>query len=129
VADWNTIADYVRANWKISDDHGDRLGLLFGVGDERSQVIVLTRGGNQQGEEWIHFTSPIGTVGNVDVEKAALRANGYLCGGIVIDGGHVVARHSAPLENIDTNELERPMQVLLEMADSIEKDLTGGDEY
>jgi len=128
MADWETIADYVRSNWKVAEDTGTRLGLLFDMGDGRSQIIYLEKGGNRQGEGWIHFSSAVGRLGSVDIEKAASRAGTYLCGGVVVEGSYVTIRHSAPLENIDTNELERPLSVVLDMADAIEKDLSGGSD-
>lgn len=130
MASWNELKGYIGGKYKVADDNGDIMKLLFGVDDSRSQMVLVARISNDRtGEEWVGISSPIGPVGRVDITEAARRAFEVLCGGVVVVGDMVYLHHSAPLVNIDTNEFERPLSVIVDQADQIEKALLGSDEY
>jgi len=130
MASWNDIADYLRGNFKIHEDKGDLLVLLFTLSDDRSQFVGISlSSSSRSGEEWVEISSPVGSLGEVDLGKAATIVARYFCGGLVAEGDLVYVRHVAPLINLDVNELERPMSVILDAADHVERELVGGDRF
>jgi len=131
MATWQQVADYLRGNYKIHKETDTFLTLRFGLPGNRSQFVTVKRvvgiSHGDERSEWVEIISPVATVDQIDVARASEIAAGWLCGGIVIERGGVFVRHSAPLAALDTNELERPMSVLMSSADSIEKELLGID--
>jgi hypothetical protein len=75
------------------------------------------------------ITSPVGRVGQIDLEKALTRAGEAVVGGLVDEGGLVLFRHSIPLLDTPLDGFERPFRLVVEIADRMEEELTGADEH
>jgi hypothetical protein len=130
LATWSALTDYVRANYKISEETADSLKLIFDMGDLRSQVVFLWRMNLLDGrEEWVQIESPFGRLGSVDLIGAIRAMHETVCGGIGAMGDLVTVRHAAPLLNMDINELERPMLLVTATADRLERQFQGGDNF
>lgn len=130
MATWSALADYVRANYKISEETPDSLKLIFDVGNLRSQVVFLWRMSLLDGtEEWVQIESPFGRLGSVDIYGAVRAMGETVCGGIGTAGELVTVRHAAPLLNMDINELERPLLLVMTTADRMERQFQGGDTF
>ena len=67
MATWRDLVGYIRSNYRIAKEEDGILALVFGVGNGRTQMVLVTRhhlmGGN---EEWVQILSPIAEVGRVD---------------------------------------------------------------
>ena|SRR5579871_3069225 len=130
MATWSALTDYVRANYKISEEARDSLKLIFNVGDLRTQVVFLWRMNLLDGtEEWVQIESPFGRLGSVDLLGAIQAMRDTVCGGIGCVGEFVTVRHAAPLLNLDINELERPLLLVTTTADQLERQYQGGDTF
>jgi len=129
MANWSSLVNYVTSNYKVSDQQPEMLKLVFDTGDLRSQVVFLWRQVLGEGEEWVQIESPVAELGLVDLPRALTAIGGMVCGALAVVGGHVVVRHSAPLENLNINEFERPLLLVTTTADRLERDLVGGDQY
>lgn len=130
MASWTEMKAYVQSNYEVADSSDEILKLVFRVGSgNRTQIVLVGRMTNTNtGEEWVGISSPIGSVGSVDIAAAARSAWKVLCGGIVVIADMVYLHHSAPLVNLDPNEFERPLSIVVEQADQIEAELLGVDE-
>jgi hypothetical protein len=128
VASWNGLVDYVRQNYKITDETPGGIKLVFDFGDGRSQMVFLWR---QQvvSEEWVQVESPCAEVGQVSLQRMLEELGTMVCGGAAIIGSHVVVRNSMPLADMDVTEFERPLQLVTSTADELESKLFGGDRY
>jgi hypothetical protein len=131
VATWSDVRQFVSSQYKVSQDLGQGLKLEFAVRGNRSQLVFLTLVSNDAGEEWVRIESPFAKVGEfTDYERLLHSMSGHVCGGLAIFGDEMLAfRHAAPLANLDPNELVRPMEILLNMADAYELDITGQDRF
>ncbi|MFN8018020.1 MAG: hypothetical protein U0P45_07835 [Acidimicrobiales bacterium] len=129
MASWNELRGFIQSNYKVAEDKGELLSMIFSVG-ERSQAVLIGLAKNQNtGEEWVQISSPIGPVATVDLEAASRAAFDWLCGGIVVVADMVYLHHAAPLANLDTNEFVRPLTVIVDGADQLESTLLGTDEF
>lgn len=129
MASWNELRSFVQNTYKVSEDRGEMLSMIFSTG-ERSQLVLVGLAKNQNtGEEWVQISSPIGKLANVNLEAAGRAAFDWLCGGVVVINDMVYLHHAAPLANLDTNEFVRPLTVIVDGADQIEAALTGADEF
>jgi len=128
MATWLDLTGYVRSNYKIADEQSNSIRMVFDTGDLRSQVVLLWRQviGN---DEWLQIESPIGEASSVNLQQALEEAGRLVCGGLMIDGGHVFMRHAVPLVNLNINEFEQPLHLVTTSADLLEEKLVGGDRY
>lgn len=130
MATWSALTEYVRANYKISEETPNSLKLIFDLGNLRSQVVFLWRMSLLDNtEEWVQIESPFGRLGSVDLNGAVRALDETVCGGIGVMGEFVTVRHAAPLLNLDINELERPLVLVTAMADNLERQFQGGDDF
>jgi len=128
---WPSIVDYVRSNYKVSDEQPGMLKLIFETGNLRTQVVILTRQASQANpnDEWLHIESPVGDLASIDLRQAVIAVGETLCGGLSVIGSVVTLRHAVPLANININELEQPLALVTTTADRLERTLVGGDQY
>ncbi len=130
MASWNEMRSFINEEYKVKKDDGETITMVFDLGEGRSQLVLIGLSKNENtGEEWLQISSPIGKVEEVNVRRAAEMTFSYLCGGVVVAGDLVLMHHSAPLANLDTNEFKRPLSVIVNGADDIERQLVGGDKY
>jgi hypothetical protein len=130
MATWNQFHQLIKSNYRIQEDRGDTLTLVFDVNGGRSQLVVLEKQGfGASSGDWVTISSPIGNAAGINLTLAMMKANEYVVGGLTIDGDFLIARHAVPLANLDANEIDEPMRVLCMMADQLEAALVGGDDY
>ncbi|GAA1798735.1 hypothetical protein GCM10009682_20390 [Luedemannella flava] len=129
MATWNDVVSYVRANYKVSDEGPNKLKLVFETEDLRTQVVVLWHLTLNNTEEWVQIESPFGELGNLNLAHALQQVADKVCGGIGLFGNMVTYRHAVPLDNLNINELERPLALVTTTADRLERELTGGDQF
>lgn len=129
MASWNDLAGYLRTNYRVSEDNGTHLILLFDVGDSRSQLVHITRAtmGASNGD-WAVVASVFGRVGDIDLSKALQLASEYVVGGVAQYGDALALRHAVPLAELDIKEFEEPFRAVLQAADLLEEQLTGRDD-
>ena len=130
MATWSALTEYVRSNYKISDEKPGSLKLVFDVGNLRSQVVFLWRMTlNDGAEDWVQIESPFGKLDSVNLRGAIDAMGQTVCGGIASLGELVTVRHSVPLLNLDINEFERPLALVTGTADRLEQQFQGGDQF
>lgn len=130
MATWGDFHRFIKENYRIQEDRGDLLVLVFELDRDRSQLVVLERQSFRASSgEWVLISSPIGKAADIDVALALSTANNHVVGGLTIDEDLLITRHAVPLANLDTNEIEEPLQVLCLMADQMEASLIGGDQF
>ena len=131
MATWSDLKAYIHNNYKIADERDDVIKLVFDVGGMRSQVVIVWHvqlAGTE--EDWIQIESPIGELGQVDLNAALQHVGNTLVGGLSLAGGNIVTfRHSVPLEDLSINEFEAPLALVTGTADRLEQALTGGDKF
>lgn len=126
MATWQQVKNYIYANYKVSDDSGDGLWLLFQTEGGRSQrvKIALVDTGNEFSS--ILFMSPVAAWSQVSADRV-LRATEEVPVSICSTGDFFVATHSQLLASVDEAEIDLPMAMLTFRADQLEKLLGIGD--
>ena len=126
MATWQQVKNYIYANYKVSDDSGDGLWLLFQTESGRSQKvkIAFVDTGNQFSS--ILFMSPVAAWSQVSADRV-LRATEQVPVSICSTGDFIVAMHSQLLASIDEAEIDVPILMVTSRADQLEKLLGIGD--
>jgi len=131
LASWPELKQYIQDTYVVTRDVGEGLELEF-HGEGRSQKMFVTHIQLNDGNDgdWVSIESPIGKSAEVDIVQALAAAGDVVCGGLAlwaIDPTFLVMKHGIPLENVDLNEFQLPVQLLAGTADRMEKELTGED--
>lgn len=140
MATWNDLVRYIRVRYEVIRDDQDEIRILYRFGanenDEdrlaegRTQVIILAREVLDKKEDWVQLATPFARVADVDVAETLTEMGlTTVVGGAVIMGEWLVLRHSLPLRNLDYNELDDPLHLVADAADTLEQLYTGGDNF
>lgn len=127
---WNSLADYVRSNYQVSDEDPNRIKLVFETGDMRTQLVFLWRQLLMDGtEEWLQIESPVGRVDAMNLRAVLDEVGAMVCGGAAIMDGVLFIRQAMPIANLEINEFERPLRLVTSSSDALERKFVGGDEF
>lgn len=129
MATWPDVSTYVHANYIVHrEPTHDLLGLEFGTGDDRTQLVYL-RPMTGHGQEWLWIASFVGDLAQIDV-PAALELSGNLVGaGLQQVGDSLVISTYQLLATIDAPEIDLNLSVVALAADGFEEFFTGRDEH
>ena len=128
---WQGLVNYIRSRYSIFDEQPGVVRMLFSYEDGRNQLVVVSRLTLDNGEEWADISSAFGELTSIDLNKAVrFVGEKAICGGVACAGEVATFRHSVPLLKLDANEFDRPLLIVAEMADELERELMGGaDQY
>lgn len=94
MATWKQVGDYVASNYKYDYyGKGDLFKLIFDVGDDRTQVVLIQRLKNQEGTSWVEVSSPIGEVDKADIFDFLEELEETVCGGAIKRGDYIFIRN------------------------------------
>ena len=126
---WEEIQEHVRNKYKLDDDEPNYFSLVWDYGNGRSQKVFVRRF-NAFDMDWLEFRSAA-CPGDAMPHKVALRKNEELAlGALALDSDNdYVVLYSAPLPTMDPDEFELPLRVVARIADDIEEQYTGEDDF
>ena len=127
MATWQQVKKYVYTKYKVSDDDGDSMTLLFETNGGRSQLVFLR---HIEADELssVLFTSPFAESSKVSADRV-LRATEEIPAGIRSLGKYFVVTHSQLLSTVDDAEIDLPMAMVVSNADKLEDLLGKGDAF
>ena len=129
MASWEELRSYIRITYKVADDDGTLMRLLFSVGEGRSQVVIVAKSTTGDGRQFATIASAFAEQGQVDIDSALAAMAEYVVGGIVAYGQTYMVRHSVPLDTLDPDEFEGPLHLVLATADVLEAKFVGSDKF
>jgi hypothetical protein len=132
VATWEELRQYIGMTQRVDTESGeDWVTFVLSTSADRLQQVFVSRITLSDGaEEWALIESPFGELDTVDLRRALEESSKLLPGGLgVFQGTLVTLRHALPLENMQVNEFERPLQLVTTAADQLEEALLGGDRF
>ncbi|MFO0692396.1 MAG: hypothetical protein U0230_02460 [Polyangiales bacterium] len=125
---WAEVQDYVRKQYKLHEDNDDSFKLIWEFRNNRFQMITVTRF-TAMDREWVEFTSAACRRDEMPAEVALTKNFQFAVGALALDGDVYVVRYSAQLATMDLDELELPLHVVAQTADSIEAEFTRKDDF
>jgi hypothetical protein len=112
MATWNELVGFLANNYTCTIN-GSIITLPYTFQNGRTQSVYVTLGGNENQGEWVFISSAIAEISHVGQLEAICRvAHSKICGGIVIDGNHIVIRDSMPLLNLDDTEINSSISLV-----------------
>jgi hypothetical protein len=125
---WGEIQEYARSKYKLSRDDDDRFALIFAYQDGRSQQIFVRRF-EAFDQECLEFRTPVCKEDEMKPMVALKKNAKFFMGALCVEAGHYFMIHNATLRNLDMDEFERPLHFLAGIADDLEEQYAGGDDY
>ncbi|MEV6410605.1 hypothetical protein [Kribbella sp. NPDC051718] len=129
MASWEELRSYIRITYKVAEDDGTILRLLFAVGEGRTQIVVVGQSKTNSGAEFATIASPFAEVGQVEIDSVLSSLADYVVGGAVAYGQMYMLRHSVPLADLDPDEFDGPLRMVLSTADELEAKFVGSDRF
>lgn len=130
MADWNVIRMYIKEEYNTEEESPGVFKLVYKKSNGRTQDLLLRYVKDDTGREWVVITSFIGPVyKNLDILEVLSYASQFVCGGVVslASKEHIYYKHSALLEDLSAVELDIPLRIVAEAADTLEEEFYGTD--
>jgi hypothetical protein len=129
VAGWDDLMSFVRVRYEIMRQREKELWFNLPTTGDRTQIVAVRLVTGEDGHPWAQITSPVGRVGQVDLERTLELAAEPVSGGIVSEDGLLLFRHSIPLGDTELDGFDRSFRLVVNVADRLELELTGADEH
>lgn len=129
MASWDDLGSFVRVRYEIMRQRDGELWFNLPTTGERTQIVAVRLVTGEDHHPWAQITSPVGRVGQIDLALALERAAAPVTGGLVVENGLVLFRHSIPLHDTALDGFDRSFRLVVDVADAMEHELTGADEH
>ena len=130
MANWHDVINFIGSNYKYEELTPTLLKLSFSFDDLRTQGVFLEYAKAGDGSEWVLVQSPVGKIGEVDLEKALRFLEGKVVGGLsLVAEEYVTLKDAVPIADLQAAELVDPIRLVIFTADALEKQLSGSDTY
>lgn len=115
--------DFMHSKYKSEPISDDMYKMLFTLESGRSQLIFV-----EFNDNWIMFSAKFASTDDLTPKQALEAAKAWICGIQLIGEGYFV-RNVIPLENLDESEFEDSLNLVMNIADTLEEQHVGGDDY
>jgi hypothetical protein len=129
VASWDDLLSFVRVRYEIMRQVDGDLWFNLPTTGDRTQIVSVRQVTGEDDHPWIEITSPVAKAADIDLERLLTLAGESVAGGAIISDGVVLFRHSIPLDDTALDGFERPLQLVVRVADRLEHELTGDDAH
>ncbi len=129
MASWDDLMSFVRVRYEIMRQVDGDLWFNLPTTGDRTQIVAVQQVIGEDDHPWIEITSPVAKAGDIDLARALTLAGESVAGGVIISDGVVLFRHSIPLDDTAIDGFERPLQLVVKVADRLEHELTSADAH
>ena len=128
---WTDVINYVRTRHEVLEDTGSWLRFRVECAGDRTQQVTLHHVPALDGAEWLEISSPVGRADSIDLRRLLeLAGESTTIGGAAVVDGVALLKYVAPLEDLSVlDEFARPLELLVNRADTLEQELTKADEF
>lgn len=129
MANWDDLVSFVRVRYEVMRQVENELWFNLTTHDERTQIVAVRLVTGEDDHPWAQITSPVAPVADLDLDRLLALAGQSVAGGVVAVDGLVLFRHSIPLGDTALDGFERSFRLVVDVADRLEHELTGGDQH
>jgi hypothetical protein len=127
VAGWDDLVSFVRLRYEVMRQAEGELWFNLPTTGDRTQLVVVREVSGPDGAPWAQLASPICKVGEAKLDELLALAGEAVIGGVVAVDGVTMFRHSVPLDDSALAGFDRAFRLVVETADRLEEQITGGD--
>ncbi|NOY90500.1 MAG: hypothetical protein GXP55_04760 [Deltaproteobacteria bacterium] len=125
---FDEVREYAKSRYEFSEDSAERFSLVFEYESGRMQKVVISRF-EAMDREWCDFASACCSREQLSPEDAVRKNWDFAVGALALEGDTYVIRYSLSLATMNLAEFELPLHVVARTADTLERELTGGDKF
>ncbi len=129
MADWGDLLSFVRVRYEITRQRDGELLFRLPTPGDRTQAVAVRLVTGEDGHPWAQITSAVGRVAQLDLARTLEQAAAAVTGGLIVADGLVLFRHAIPLGDTALDGFDRSFRLVVDVADRLEHELTGGDEH
>ncbi len=128
MATWGQVTLLLNTMYDVLEESADSLDVQVRSGQGRTQVVTVSHieKGADDGA-WVVVESPVGRIEDVDLARALELSESELVGGLSQRMEFLTVIHAAPLTTLDAPDLARPLALVAQSADRLERALVGQD--
>ena len=127
---WIDVINFVRTRYEVLEERDGWLRFRLDGPQDRTQQVTVHHLPELDGGSWVEISSPVGWADRIDLRKLLELAGGSAVGGAAVVDGVALLKHVAPLEDLSVlDEFARPLELLVNRADALERELTQADEF
>ena len=115
--------DFMNSKYKAENLGDDIFKLEFTLNEDRTQVILI-----EFNDSWMIMGSAFATSEDLTPKQALEAAGEWICGIQMVENTYVV-RNVLPIADLDESELQSGMELVLNIADTLEQKFTNKDTY
>ena len=115
--------DFMKSKYTVEDLGDDMFKMLFNLQNGRSQLIFASFN-----DSWIQFSSKFASVDELTPKQALEASSDWICGIQLIGEGYFV-RNVVSLKDLDESDFVENLELVMNVADSIEEKSVGGDNW
>ncbi len=125
---WNDVRERLRTTYKLEDDQGGLLSIVWTLADGRTQKVVIKRFKLHE-QEMVEIKSAFAKGESPDATELLAKNAEMPLGTVALAGDIYFVVYNAPLENIHNDDLTFFMTTVATSADALEKEFGTGDTY
>lgn len=127
MATWREVENYLSSNYQIEKLDNALIKLVFGVGNGRSQIVLVQGLALDDDDAIVSFASPFARVDQITPQQLVSCMADNTAIGVALIADMYMLKNVAPLKNLDANEIEWPLTFVTTIADELERSLGLGD--
>jgi len=128
MATWPEIQAHARDRFALITDRDRSFRLTWTHDDGRTQLIQVRRV-SAFSAEWLELKSPVCHAHEMDHTVALKKNNELAVGALAIEEPYMVVVHNVKLRGLEPADFEASLAILAGLADSLELEFTGGDDF
>lgn len=128
MATWEDVKTHLRTKFQIMQEDRSYVVLNFSLSQNRTQRIVINSF-EAMNKRWLLFRSRVCERARLDPEEALRRNSSFAVGFLALSEGFYEVVYTVQLDTLEVDELLIPIYALVDTADQLERELTGGDAW
>lgn len=128
MATWDDVKQHLRSKFQIMQEDRSFVVLNFALNQNRAQRIVISAF-EAMNKRWLLFRSRICERARLDPEEALRRNSSFAVGFLALSEGFYEVVYTVQMDTLEIDELEIPIFAIVDTADQLERELTGGDTW
>lgn len=125
---WNDVREHLRNTYKLADDEGELVSMVWSFDTDRSQKVVI-RSFSAFDREMVEIKSAFAQRDQAEPVDLLTRNAELALGTIALSGDHYFVVYNTPLTHLALNDLELFMSRVAAVADVLEDQYASTDRF
>ena len=125
---WTEIQKYMRSKYTLERDNPQMMSMIWAYEDGRSQKVIM-RKYSAFDRDMIELKSPFARLGTIDAQELLRKNAEFPLATTALSGDVYLVVYNLFVENLREEDLELAVSRVAAVADALEDQYGGGDEF